>query len=85
MSEVRGRSWEDPMPKEQRPRGITPRRRSGRKRQELSRVRGQGRWLGGATPRPQARGQGQRPGGPTPRPRSCGCACTGGPRGAIPG
>ena len=29
MSEVRGRSWEDPMPEGQRPRGITPRPRSG--------------------------------------------------------
>ena len=29
MSEVRGRSQEDPMPKEQRPRGITPHTRSG--------------------------------------------------------
>ena len=28
-SEVRGRSWEDPMPKGWRPRGITPRLRSG--------------------------------------------------------
>ena len=29
MSEVRGRSWEDPMPEGQRPRGATPRPRSG--------------------------------------------------------
>ena len=29
MSEVRGRSREDPMPKGQRPRGVTPRLRSG--------------------------------------------------------
>ena len=29
MSEVRGRSWEDPMPEGQRPRGVTPRPRSG--------------------------------------------------------
>ena len=28
-SEVRGRSWEDPMPEGQRPRGVTPRPRSG--------------------------------------------------------
>ena len=29
MSEVRGRSWEDPMPEGQWPRGVTPRPRSG--------------------------------------------------------
>ena len=29
MSEVRGRSWEDPMPEGQRPRGVTPCLRSG--------------------------------------------------------
>ena len=29
MSEVRGRSWEDPMPEGRRPRGVTPRPRSG--------------------------------------------------------
>ena len=29
MSEVRGRSWEDPMPKGRQPRGATPRQRSG--------------------------------------------------------
>ena len=29
MSEVRGRSQEDPMPEGQRPRGVTPRLRSG--------------------------------------------------------
>ena len=29
MSEVRGRSWEDPMTEWRRPRGVTPRRRSG--------------------------------------------------------
>ena len=28
-SEVRGRSWEDPMPEGRRPRGVTPRPRSG--------------------------------------------------------
>ena len=53
-------------------------------RQELSRVRGQGQQLGGATPCPNARGQGRRPGGPTRRPRSRGCVGAGGPRGAIP-
>ena len=29
MSEVRSRSWEDPMPKGRQPRGVTPRPRSG--------------------------------------------------------
>jgi len=57
MSEVRGRSWEDPMPEWRRPRGITPHLRSGAEaesarlqrcrngREELpkSRVRGGGR------------------------------------------
>ena len=54
MSEVRGRSWEDPMPKGQRPRGVTPRPRSGavaestrlrwhqNAHEELPRIRGQG-------------------------------------------
>ena len=57
----------------------------------VSEVRG-GRWEeiphalkpeargGGQEELPQARGQGRWPGGPTPR---CGCAGTGGPRGAI--
>ena len=42
-SEVRGRSWEDPMPKGWRPRGVTPRPRSGRvanRRYPASEVRG---------------------------------------------
>ena len=72
----------------QRPRGITPRPRSGAAaesarlrqrrncREELPRVRGQGQRPGGATPRPYAGGQGRRPGGPTPRPRSGGCVGT---------
>ena len=62
MSEVRGSCWEDPMPKEQWPRGVTPRPRSGAAaestrlqrcrngREELPHVRGQGQRLGGATP-----------------------------------
>ena len=53
-------------------------------REELPCIRGQGRQLREATPRPYAGGQGWRPGGPTPRPRSGGCAGAGGPRGAIP-
>ena len=34
--------------------------------EELPRIRGQGRWLGRATPPP---GQGQQPGGAIPRPK----------------
>ena len=52
-------------------------------REELPRVRGQGRMPEGATPGPQARGQGRLPGGATTRPRSRGCVGTGGPRGAT--
>ena len=44
----------------------------------VSEVRG-----GGREELPRVRGQGRRPGGPTPRPRSRGCAGAGGPRGAI--
>ena len=93
MSEVRGRSREDPMTEGRQPKGVTPHLRSGaaaesaRLRQhrngqeELpkSKVRG-----GGQEELPYFRGQGQWQGGLTPRPRS-GCY-TGarGPRGAIP-
>ena len=35
-------------------------------REDLPRIRGQGQWLGGATPPP---GQGQQPGGAIPRPK----------------
>ena len=53
MSEVRGRSREDPIPEGWQPRGVTPRLRSGavakstrlrrrRNRQELPHIRGQG-------------------------------------------
>ena len=80
MSEVRGRSQEDPMPQGRRPRGVTPHPRSGaaaksarlrrrrNAREKLPLVRAQGRWLGGATPRP----------------RSGGCTGVGVPRGTIP-
>ena len=94
-SEVRGRSWEDPMPEGWRPKGVTPRPRSGavaqstrlqrrrNSREELPCIRGRG---GGRRPRgdtqrlrpgaaagsryptPQARGQGRQVGGATPRP-----------------
>ena len=70
MSEVRGRSWEDPMPKGRWPRGVTPRprseavsestrlRRHRNSREELPGVRGRG---GGREeqPMPEARGSGQ--------------------------
>ena len=42
MSEVRGRSWEDPMPEGQRPRGITPRPRSGAEAESTRLRRGAG-------------------------------------------
>ena len=92
-SEVRGRSWEDPMPKGWQPRGVTPRPRwgaaaenarlwwcrNGREELPKSEVRGSGR-----EELPHLRSQGRRPGGATPRPRSGGCAGAGGSRGAIP-
>ena len=67
------------MPKGRQPRGATPRLRSGavaesarlqqdrNSQEELPHVQGQGRWLGGAMPRP----------------RSSGCAGAGRPRGAT--
>ena len=78
-SEVRGRSREDPMPKGQWPRGVTPLPRSGaaakssrlpqgrNSREELpkSEVRG-----GGREELPHVRGQRGRPRGATPRLRS---------------
>ena len=76
--EVRGRSWEDPIPKGRRPGGVTPHprseaaaksarlRRCRNGREELPRVRGQGQQPGGATPRPYAQGQVPRLGGATP-------------------
>ena len=87
-SKVRGRSWEDPMPEGRRPRGVTPRLRSGaaaERRYPANEVRGSGREELPHVPTPEvkgcsreelpyARGQGRRPGGPTPRPRSSGCA-----------
>ena len=85
---------------QERPRGATPRPRSGvvtrrvtpclrpgavaGRRYPMPQACGRGRWMGGATPRPHARGQGRRPGGATPRPRSHDCAGAGGPRGTIP-
>ena len=71
MSEARGRSREDPMPKEWWSRGVTPHPRSGAaaksarlrqprsSREELPNLQGQGWQLGGATPPPKARGSGQ--------------------------
>ena len=70
-SEVRGRSREDPMPEGWRPRGVTPRPRSGAAaetarlprrrngREELPRVGGQGRRQE-ELPASEARGGGQR-------------------------
>ena len=70
MSEVRGRSWEDPMPEGRRPRGVTPRPRSGAAaesarlrrrrngREELPCIRGWGRRLE-EQPNAEARGGGR--------------------------
>ena len=66
-SEVRGRSWEDPMPEGWRPRGATRRPRSGSAAER-------------SYPSPRS---GRRPRGATPRTRSGGCVGTGGPRGAT--
>ena len=91
-SEVRGRSREDPMTEGRRPRGATPRPRSGgaaERRYQASEVRGRDERSyptfkvrgGGLEEIPDPRGQGRWPGGPTP---GRGCTGTGGPRGAIP-
>ena len=75
MSEVRGGSREDPVPEGWRPRGVTPRPRSGavaesarlrwrrNGREEGPHVRGQGRRR---EELPCVQGQGRRPGGATP-------------------
>ena len=79
MSEVRGRSREDPMPEVQQPRGVTPRPvsgaaaesarlqrcRNGREKLPKSMVRGCGR-----EELPCVRGQGLQLRGATPCPRS---------------
>ena len=67
MSEVRGRSWEDPMPEGQQPRGVTPHLRSGaaaRRNYPTFKVRGSGRECQVATAQEQPRGatQHSRPG-----------------------
>ena len=78
MSEVRGRSQEEPMPKGRRPRGVTPHPRPGAVA-ESARLQGS---RNSREELPHAQGQG--PGGATPPPRSIGYAGAGGPRGAIP-
>ena len=62
MSEVRGRSREDPRPERRRPRGVTPRLRSGvaERSYPKSKVRGIGR-----DELPHVRGQGRQPRGST--------------------
>ena len=80
MSEVRGRSGEDPMLEGRWPRGATLHLRtevvaeSARLRQRRS----------SQEELPYVRGQGRRPGGANPRLSSGGCAGAGGPRGDIP-
>ena len=81
-SEIRGRSWEDPLPEGRQPRGVTPRPRSGAaagRNYPASEVRGSG-----PEDLSHTGGQGPRLGGAIPPPRSGGCVRTGGPRGAIP-
>ena len=59
MSEVRGRSQEDPVPEGQRPRGVTPRPRSGAMTERsypASEVRGSGLEELPQAPTPEARG-----------------------------
>ena len=82
-SAVRGRSWEDPMPEGRRPRGVTPRLRSGAAAEstrlrwhrngceELPRIRGQGQRR---EELPRVRSQGQWLGGDTlgPKPEARG-------------
>ena len=52
-SEVRDRSWEDPMPEGWWPRGATLRLRSGEAAERSCTAQGQGQQLGGATPHPR--------------------------------
>ena len=74
-SEVRGRSWEDPMPEGWRPKGVTPRPRSGAVAQStrLQRRRN-GREELPYAPMPEARGGGREelPHAPSPRPGATG-------------
>ena len=72
MSNVRGRSWEDPMPKGQWPKGVTPRPRSG-VAAESARLQ---RRRNGREKLPRAGGQGQRPGGTTLHPKNGGAVAT---------
>ena len=64
-SEVKGRSQEDPIPEGQRPRGVTPRPRSGAAAEsaKLQQRRNSQEEL------PHVQGQGWRPEGATPLPR----------------
>ena len=78
MSEVRGRSWEDPMPEGRWPRGVTPIRRQGqwlrmpgcdgtgtaKRSYPASEARG-----GSQEEPPRVRGQRRRPRGATAHPR----------------
>ena len=65
-SEVKGRSREDPMPEGRRPRGVSPRPRSGAAA-ESTRLR---RRRNGGEALPRVRGQGGQPRGDTQRRRS---------------
>ena len=92
-SEVRSRSWEDPMPEGWWPSRVTNIRGQGSDREELPHVEvsavARRSYLGPEArdssweEPPRARGQGLRLGGATPFLRSGGCAGAEGPRGAI--
>ena len=78
-SEVRGRNWENPMPKGQRPRGVTPHPRSGAAAESARLQRRRNSWEelpkskvrgGGREELPQVQGQGWRPGGASPCPHA---------------
>ena len=56
----------------------------GKRREELLHAPKQEAKGGGGEEQPHDPGQGRWLGGPTPRRRSCGCTGAGGPRGAIP-
>ena len=79
MSEVRGRSRKDPMPEGQRPRGVTPCRRSGAAAKSARLRRRRNGWEelpkcevrgGGWEEIPCERGQRWRPGGATQHPQA---------------
>ena len=71
-SEVRGRNWENPMPKGQRPRGVTPHPRSGAAAESARLQRRRNSWE--ELPKSKARGGGREelPHAPMPETRGGG-------------